>query len=187
MGTLQAEWGRHLRAPRRGRLQMVRGGPKPAGCLLAAACFAVFYYIVGEPPDDGSRALVKEGARTAVDVAVRSGSPAVSGRRRAPSVASQTWSKVPEQIEAKRQVPRYNFHLKHVSNQFCGGHKYTKDGKCSKDYKHSLAMVSLPVMIVGLFTFIVGLFVFIGRNCCWCFCTNGCCGGKVPTKGFCCG
>lgn len=48
-------------------------------------------------------------------------------------------------------------------------------------------MVSLPVIIVGILTAVIGIIVFIGRNCCGCLCKNGSCGGRVPSRGICCG
>jgi hypothetical protein len=101
------------------------------------------------------------------------------------SMEDQSWDKLPSSVYTKRDVPRMDFKFKKVPKTFCGGDNYTMHQKCSKEYKESLVMTALPVMIVALITILIMTLVILGRNCCCIIARNGCCGGKIPSTGCC--
>jgi len=141
-----------------------------AGCLLALVAFVVIATVM---PKSGDAGVVQEVSRESTQVPVTN---AKAGT-------------LPASIEAKRDVTRQDFALNDVSPVFCGGEKYYKEKKCSKEYEESMVMTAVPLVFIAASTLFLWMIVLILRNCCTCFGFDrhsaGLCGGRYPTKGYC--
>lgn len=102
---------------------------------------------------------------------------------------TKNYDQLPVEVYQKHDIPRKSFSGAVVTNEFCGGSKYYEEKSCSPEYEESMVMLAFPMAMLAIATLVIYLIVLIGRNCCTCFGPHrtGCCGGRYPSKGVCCG